>query len=153
MAEPAVVCPACDTIFDGTCKVFDSGGADWAGFDCEACGRFRVVGSALNDRLQLRADLTKMERAALAHRLRAVVATDEEPLITTDWLAKFCQNPTLPTPAMQATNLIGVIGQHVLDTGEPYQPDASTGPRSGLLICSQCIDCCMNSLIAAICAT
>jgi nucleoside 2-deoxyribosyltransferase len=72
-----------------------------------------------------------MERAALAHRIRGVVPTNEEPLITTYWLEAFKENPSLPTPAMQATNLLTVIGQDVLDTGEPYQPDASTAPRVG----------------------
>jgi nucleoside 2-deoxyribosyltransferase len=75
--------------------------------------------------------LNKMERAALSHRVRGVVPTDEEPLISTYWLDAFRQDPSLPSPAMQATNLLNVVGQHVLDTGEPYQPDSSTAPRAG----------------------
>lgn len=131
MSAPNVVCPACDTIFDGICETFSSGGEDWTGFDCEACGRFRVVGSALTDNLELRADLNRMERAALSHRLRSVVPTDEEPLITTYWLEAFQERPTLPTPAMQAANLLVVIGRHVLETGEPYQPNPATAPSAG----------------------
>lgn len=131
MAPPAVVCPACDTLFGGTCETFSSGGGDWTGFDCEACGRFKVTGSALAANLRLREALSKIERAALAHRIRGVVPTDEEPLITTYWLEGFRRDPSLPSPGMQATNLLTVVGQHVLETGEPYQPDPSTAPRAG----------------------
>jgi nucleoside 2-deoxyribosyltransferase len=72
-----------------------------------------------------------MERAALSHRIRGVVPTEEEPLITTYWLKAFLEEPTLPSPGMQAANLLGDIGRHVLGTGEPYQPGPWTAPIAG----------------------
>jgi nucleoside 2-deoxyribosyltransferase len=72
---------------------------------------------------ELRADankLTDRQRAALAHSLQSANREGQVPFIKSDWLARFLEeDPRLPTPATQATNILRFVGDEVLRTGEP----------------------------------
>jgi hypothetical protein len=61
-----------------------------------------------------------MQRAALSHRLRTASRSDGDPLITNDWMRRFIPNAQLPSLASQAANLIRLIGDHFVRTGETY---------------------------------
>jgi hypothetical protein len=67
-----------------------------------------------------RPSFAPMKRAALSHALRRASDQSAEILVTMDWLDSFSKTARLPRPATQAANLIGVIGDHMAETGEGY---------------------------------
>jgi hypothetical protein len=87
------------------------------------CGPFKAVGTSLATRLgDDTAQLSPIQRAALAHRVRSAKdAGGEPPLITSDWLERFLQNARLPSPSEQAIGIIRLIGENVENTGKPLR--------------------------------
>lgn len=115
-------CPVCFNAGGGTCKRKDAPYNDYSIFNCDVCGRFKISRMALVDLgPPEKPTLAPIERAALSHRLRTAQGESEPPLITTDWLNRFRENSRLPSPAVQATNIIRYIGDQELRTGAPIQ--------------------------------
>lgn len=114
-----VECIVCRNIDGGTCSKFETN-RDSDGFDCDICGWYEVVGSAVHKLNEKEVShFTQLQRAALSHRLRTAVREGKQPIITTDWLEKFRAQSELPSPAMQAVNIIRFFGDEVSRTGEP----------------------------------
>ena len=108
-------CPVCLSPNGSTCRkrIHD----DSFIFECDICGTFRTSREAFEDTLD--PDLSRLspiERASLSHRLRTTA--QESAQITTGWLEHFLANSALPSPAIQAANIIRFIGDEVLRTGE-----------------------------------
>lgn len=120
-------CPICLNSDGGPCYEFSTAGRDSSGFDCAVCGKYEISRTALAGPLDSRhATLTPVQRAALSYRLRTAINEGADPIITTEWLRHHERANHLPTPAIQAANLIRLIGDHALKSGEPYFPEAST---------------------------
>lgn len=117
MVNNSIRCPACLNEYGSESRLWSTG-RDSIGVDCTTCGKFEVAGSAHGLIDAETSQLTTLQRAALSHRLRtAVIASAASPMITTTWLEQFLRRPSLPTPAVQAANVIRFIGQTILTTG------------------------------------
>jgi hypothetical protein len=117
--QALVVCPVCLGIF-GRCRGLETT-RDTTGFDCDGCGKFEVSRTVLSTWLQPEHDrLTAMQRAALSHALRSASRGAETQIITTGWIEAFIPNARLPTPGVQAANLIARIGDFMSETGQGY---------------------------------
>lgn len=125
-----VPCPICEGRFGGKCQKLQAEG-DTGRFKCDACGEFRVSGSLLAGQLSESSTLTPLQRAALAHRVRTAGGADGPPLLKSDWFERFLEASTLPTPSEQATNIVRLIGDEVLKTGEPIDPSVAFAPTIG----------------------
>ena len=88
----------------------DSDGA--TGFKCDVCGNYKILNADL-------ADLTQLQRAVLSHRLRSTAQEGEFLVITPDLVESSVSDATLPSPAIQACNIIRYIGDAILKSGEP----------------------------------
>jgi hypothetical protein len=116
-------CPVCLNKYGGEFAGMGGPISDLAG-DCTMCGRFVVERSARDDYLNQAAPhaLSDVQRSRLSHRLR--LAADDQsrgvPLLTVAVIKRFLSDGAPgPTPAQQAKNIVRVIGDHVLSTGEP----------------------------------
>lgn len=117
-----VLCPICRGVFGGKCRKLPTE-KDAGHFDCEACGQFLVSNSLLAGELSADASkLTERQRAALAHSLQSANREGQVPFVKSDWLSRFLEeDPRLPTPATQATNILRFVGDEVLRTGGPMK--------------------------------
>lgn len=119
-----ISCPICGSIHDGHATQFVTN-RDSIGYDCTVCGPYEVSGSVqpgtINPKI---ASLNPIERAFMSHLIRRRAQEGQTPLITTEWVKKAREDARLPSPSLQALNLIRVIGDHVLRTGQPYPPGA-----------------------------
>ena len=99
-------------------------------FECDICGTYTTSKEL---RLQLlddsydssRWNLNSLQRAALSHRIRtrsdasSHSQTGSDPFeITSDVLDSFRSDGSLPSPAVQATNIVRFIGDQVKRSGE-----------------------------------
>jgi hypothetical protein len=85
------------------------------------CGSFSASRNALElkNSPSLNA-LTPVQSAVLSHAIRRTQASGKQsPLITTDWLALFIKDASLPTPSEQVRNLVRFVGDDVATTGVP----------------------------------
>jgi len=119
----ATKCPICQSAgfenYGGSCHMVSTNGRDSAGFDCDVCGKFEISTSAFAGPLDPeKSTLTTLQRAALSHRLRASAGGGELPMITTNWFEHFIADPILPSPAIQASNIIRYVGDAVTRSGE-----------------------------------
>lgn len=117
-AANLTICPVCRGQF-GLCRSISTP-RDAAAFACDGCGQFEVSRTALASWFSDTGRLSALQRAALSHALRTATRGSGAPLISTTWLESFAPNARLPTPALQATNLIQVVGDAVAETGEGY---------------------------------
>jgi hypothetical protein len=108
-------CPVCNRG-----KINPFGAEAERAWDCPKCGRFRTDRAAMDDWFGPAAQLSPMPRAALSHHLRTASRSDGDPLITSDWMRRFIPDAQLPSLSSQATNLIRLIGDHFVKTGEGY---------------------------------
>ena len=116
-------CPVCEEIHGGESHVRRASGDNFS-FICEVCGDYTVDDRAYNwltthkdkhgEPHELH-EITELERALISHKLRTMQGSEIR--INTQWLEHLLENETLPTPAMQAANLIRFIGGEVLKTG------------------------------------
>lgn len=121
--RPENECPVCLGASGTLCDTFRTG-RDSTGYDCPACGRFEIIRTALVDWFNpQRGRLTAMHRAAMSHKLRSASRSGSAIMIKTDWMEHFITNARLPSPGEQATNLIRLLGDYTLDTGEGYRLD------------------------------
>lgn len=109
-------CPICQ---NASCTVVSTKGEDSTGFDCEICGKFEIGRTVFSGPLDPEKNtLSPVQRAALSHRLRTASSAGTVPLITTDWYQHFISDPSLPSPAVQAANIIRYVGDEVMRTGK-----------------------------------
>jgi len=133
-----IICPACRSEGGISCivtKRFEN-----THVDCERCGRFQITRSAEDDWLP---SLSPIVRAALSHRLSNASRAASDPMITTDWLERFSRDARLPDFALQAANLLRLIGDALGETGKGYMLDsaidtARVGALSQQMINSLC---------------
>ena len=121
MTQNLVSCPVCEGRF-GLCREISTP-RDSRAFQCDGCGGFEISGTALAIWFASGPRrLTAIQRSALSHAIRS--ASGAVPIfITTDWMEAFQRDARLPTPAMQAANLITRIGGHVAEEGRGYFVD------------------------------
>ena len=112
-----VNCPVCEGQF-GSCRSVPTP-RDASGFDCDGCGRFEISRSAMVTYFE-QGQLSAMQHAALSHALRTATRGSGAPMVSTTWLEAFLPSARVPTPAVQATNLIRAIGDWVSEGGEGY---------------------------------
>lgn len=127
----SISCPVCGPVHHGNATAFETG-RDSDGIDCEVCGRFEISGSTrpgiVNPKV---ANLNAVQRASLSHRLRRQVQEGHAPMVTTESLKPLLGNARLPSPSMQASNLIRFIGDQVSQTGDPYFLEEATAAIVG----------------------
>lgn len=122
MQYPNQRCAICQGKDGAQCRTFPLGNRDALGFACEACGEYEVTRTAQvtwldRDRLSLR------QRAALSHTVRITDRSNGRPVLDTYWMEHFVTEAHLPNPALQAINLIRLVGDHQSETGEGYFVD------------------------------
>lgn len=111
-------CAICEGASGAQCTTFNPG-RDALAFNCEACGAYEIVRSALITWFE-RSKLDARQRAALSHQIRTADRDTKSPVITTHWMEHFVKDAHLPNPALQAVNLLRVVGDHQSATGEGY---------------------------------
>jgi hypothetical protein len=100
------------------------GGYDASIVNCDVCGVFTVSRNAIYDWLNRNnVYLTPLRRAVLSMHIRAMSpAQQPEDMWTTNRIEQYFKNdPQLPNPSQQAINIIRVIGDKILETGEVIQ--------------------------------
>jgi hypothetical protein len=115
-----VKCPVCRTI---PCASEMRG--DRANINCPGCGKFAVSGTAVTVLPELIGDDIR-KAALISHMLRRMQATDRWPLLSTNVAEKILQTETLPTPEVQADNLVRWLGDNSPGPGEPVRVDPGT---------------------------
>lgn len=136
-----VECPICQNTSGGTCQRSPLSATDSFTFNCEICGIYEISDMACvswfdpNGRR-----LTDVQCAALSHRLRTAARGSQPLIITTDWLQRFEADATLPSPSVQATNIIRYIGDEVSRSGQrlealPVEFHAVVGSPNRELAC------------------
>jgi hypothetical protein len=97
---------------------------DAAEFECDVCGYYTVSRTALISSLsETHPSMTFLRRAVLSHRVRTANDAGRilDMLITDSIDAFFADDPQLPSPAQQATNIVRLIGDSVVRTGQPLE--------------------------------
>jgi nucleoside 2-deoxyribosyltransferase len=120
---PKVSCPICENKWGGTCDRLQAN-FDGGSFSCECCGQFKVSGTVLEDNmLQTSRKFDDQKRGALSHFVKTnQIEQSHPPMITSDWFEQFLKMAELPSPAIQANNIIKYIGEQVLKSGGPVDP-------------------------------
>jgi len=123
-----VRCPLCTGAYDGRCWPQQTD-RDSSGFDCDTCGVFQISRSALAS-FEGQAMSYRL-RAVLLHRVRLAFDSGQQPLITTTMIESL-EGESLPVPTQQARNLLRIIGDHGVETGNAYSISFSTGAQVGV---------------------
>lgn len=129
--QDTIPCPICNNADGNECRMV-SQGPTVSQFGCDVCGNFR-----LDRTVHIRyfdpetSPLTKMQRALLSHRVRAANEQGETPPIAPDWVKHSIENGALPSPGIQAINIIRFVGDEVSRTGKPLK---RFPPKLGALI-------------------
>tara|TARA_R110000803_G_scaffold96237_7_gene164356 strand:+ start:1342 stop:2334 length:993 start_codon:yes stop_codon:yes gene_type:complete len=128
-----VKCPVCrgDGGTRASTFVNDTGNQS---FNCERCGLFSISDTALEDKLLERGPWGQpIPHAALSHRIRIAHDSNKQILLKSKFLEDFGQSPQLPTPADQADNLIFVVGDSKIRTGNDFHLDHAAVAKIGAL--------------------
>lgn len=120
MAE--VTCPICESENSIICTKIPTS-RDSEGFNCQLCGTFEISRTALRNHFRgYETQFTLMQKAALSHHIR--LNSQVTPVvIMSDWLDHFKKSAQLPSPHQQSMNLIRLIGEHFLETGDNFYLD------------------------------
>ena len=118
-------CPVCRNVNEGSCKALPAHRAIFS-FDCSNCGRFEASPQAFNwleaskkqagEPANLR-EFTSTERALISHKLRSIQRSEKCFVISQEWLEHLVSEVTLPSPIIQAENLIRFVGREVIRSG------------------------------------
>ena len=112
--DNAIKCPVCLNANGGTCHKEPSDLGDCDVFICDVCKNYSIDGSTFA--VWFRSDrdrLTPIHRAVLSHRLRLATRESGPSKIGEAWMKQFMQDCPLPSPAIQAANIIRLIGDEV----------------------------------------
>ncbi len=113
-------CPVCRNAEGDSCREISLTDGAHSEFECVACGSYRASDTVLATTLQAeREDLTSVQRALVSHRLRTRSPAEEPFMVTSEWLDHLLSNGSLPSPAVQAANLVRFVGDDVARSGEP----------------------------------
>ena len=119
-------CPVCRNVDGGSCRELQNSRRTFA-FDCSICGRFEADYQAFNwlnaakhkegETWGLR-EITRSQRALISHKLRGTNGNKMPFVISDEWLEHLISEVSLPSPIVQAENLIRFIGDEVQRSGE-----------------------------------
>lgn len=85
-------------------------------FQCNVCGQYKADGLVEHNKLPY---LELIQRAILSHSLRTRSSVEEPLMITPEWVNDLLSNGSLPSPAVQAANIVRFIGDEVSRSGKP----------------------------------
>ncbi len=119
MDEKKVSCPVCSNRDQGVCTEWHAGQDSYL-YKCQACGEFKLTGTAKATMDSFDAPPEDLRRSALAYRIQqSVLHSSTKPLLNSDDVKVVISNkPILPNPNEQANNIIRLIGDHVQTTGD-----------------------------------
>ena len=116
-------CPLCLNLEGDSCRRTPGWDRrDISRFECGICGAYQLTYEAHrhlgagDDGLDHRKP-TPQQRTILSHKVRNGIISkndSEPPTVTDDMLMSWLSDGTLPSPAMQAENLIRFVGDEVL---------------------------------------
>ena len=89
---------------------------DASTFQCDVCGLYAANGLVELTGFQ---DLEQIQRAILSHSLRTRSLAEEPLMITPEWVNDLLSNGSLPSPAVQAANIVRFVGDEVSRSGKP----------------------------------
>ena len=113
----STTCLVCQNAERGSsCRRFPIPNVDGSIFQCDVCGLYAASGLVELTGLQ---DLEPIQRALLSHRLRTRPPTEEPFRITPEWVNDLLSNGSLPSPAVQAANIVRFIGDDATRLGKP----------------------------------
>lgn len=116
---PQTTCPLCQGASGVICRERPSR-IDGKGFSCPACGTFEVSRTALADSFnESGPKVSALAAAALRHAVRKASESGRV-VLTSDAIDRIRADARLPSPAVQAANLIRVIGDQLAETGQGY---------------------------------
>ena len=94
--------------------------------ECSICGRFEASSQAFDwlaagkndggERWGLE-EITRAQRALISHKLRSAERDEDQFVVDDKWLEHLISEGSLPSPLVQAENLIRFIGDAVLQSG------------------------------------
>lgn len=114
-----IKCPLCLNVEGDSCRIISpEDRRDITGYECDICGMYQLTRHALLYANDYR--LTSHKRAVISHNVRTTSLNDDKKMliITQGMLESWTSNGTLPSPAMQAENLIRFVGDEVSHSGE-----------------------------------
>ena len=120
------ICPVCRNVDGGTCRPLESRRRTFA-FDCSICGRFEAGHQAFNWLTAAKHDrgeawglreITRSKRALISHKLQRTERNEEPFIMDDEWLEHLITEVSLPSPIVQAENMIRFIGDEVCRSGE-----------------------------------
>ena len=119
MDEEQVSCPVCRNRDQGVCTEWYTGQDSYL-YKCQACGEFKLTGTAKAIIDGFDASQEDLRRSALAYRIQqSVLHSSSKPVLNSDDVSAAINNkPTLPNANEQANNIIRLIGDHVQKTGD-----------------------------------
>lgn len=112
-------CPICRTPSVHKVVSDPADGRDLVEVNCAVCGRFNLSKSVLAGVVGSDTDLlSNLQRAAASHLIRLRQMNEGQvPLIMSYDLDPVFEDPRLPTPVQQASNLVRFVGDQVSSTG------------------------------------
>lgn len=116
-------CPLCLNVEGGSCKWIPNWNhQNVSRFECDICGTYRLTREAYEDYMNrdMNRELTSCQRAILSHKVRTISSNGDKEIqtLTRDLLWSWISDGTLPSPAVQAENLIRFVGSEVLRSGK-----------------------------------
>ena len=121
-----VICPLCLNIERSSCRWVHGGSrSDISVFECDICGTYALTIEAYtslgagDDNLSYRKP-TPQESSILSYKIRTASSKNDGKMLTVtdDMLSSWRSNETLPSPAIQAENLLRFVGDEVSRSGK-----------------------------------
>lgn len=124
-------CPVCRPNFSGTALV--EGLGDALRFECNVCGVFVASNTVLKGALSSEKNLTVVQRAVLAHKIRIESDSERTAEISTNSVKELVERAVLSSVSLQAKRLIESIGNQINRTGGPVVMRGQEFARAGCL--------------------
>ena len=119
-------CPVCRNVDGGSCKSLPNSRRTHA-FECSMCGRFEANPQAFNWLIAVKdehgeprnlQEITRNQRALISYKMRTTERNELPFIISEDWIEHLISEIGLPSPILQAVNLISFIGDAVRRSGD-----------------------------------
>lgn len=134
-----MLCPICGGRLASAIERAPSHPADHWSVNCAFCGTFVMTGDAIVSAVEtLRLPDGQRQTIPIAHHIRRMQANRSDPaeaIVTDRMLNSWWNNARLPTPAVQADNLVRLLGDMGRD--DPGQAFALTFDEHGAIIGAQ----------------